>query len=271
MNIKLKEITLRLKNFIARIRLTNFFIRLEYRFQQKLIWKLRRRILFQKISKSIALLNISIWVFLFGALVWGLDKIIPFIKYITDPAIATLIGAVVGSLVGGLFAYVGAVDVHNRELEATGALKRRDDIYRPLYDELLNLRRGFQFDPFDDIFTKTFSLEHLPFSESSTWLAHYQEANLSQIPIDLAKAMNELTRLIYQGKKTESAVLKDKEFRRLLKKLHYINNKRDENEENNGDLDWKVDEIGYEMEQLKSYNDFSDCLEKFRLRERFIS
>ena len=53
-----------------------------------------------------------------------------------DPSIATLIGAIVGALVGGLFAYVAPVDVHERELESTASLKRRDEKYRPLYNEV---------------------------------------------------------------------------------------------------------------------------------------
>jgi hypothetical protein len=155
-------------------------------------------------------------------LVWGFDKVVPFIQYIQDPAIATLIGAFVGALVGGLFAYIAAVDVHKSELEATAALKRRDEIYRPLYDELTNLRNDFQdnlpsMEPSHSILSRTFSLKPLPFSESRTWLLHYREIRFQIIPIDLADAMNELIVLIDLGRQAENTMLKDKDFRKLIK------------------------------------------------------
>ena len=248
--------------------LKSLFKKIRQIFQMKLVWKLRRRIFFQKIGRGIALINVSLYIFLFGALVWGFDKIIPFIKYIQDPSIATLIGAVVGALVGGLFAYIAAVDVHKSELEATAALKRRDEIYRPLYDELTNLRNDFQdglpsMEPSHSILSRTFSLEHLPFSESKTWLQHYREIKFQIIPVDLADAMNELIVSINLGRQTENTMLKDKEFRKLIKKHALLWAKYDNESEVKPEVYLEEDAIFYEMEQLNSYVNFYKTLEEF--------
>ncbi len=201
--------------------LKSFFTKIRRNLQMKLVWKLRRHIFSQKISRGIALVNASLYIFLFGILVWGFDKIIPFIKYIQDPAIATLIGAIVGALVGGMFAYTAAVDVHKRELEATAALKRRNEIYLPLYNEIISLRSSIKYDAFDKII-EPFKYKKILLKKPQFWASLKEDIKNNQIPIDFRNAMEDLSSVIDSCENAQEEIKEDKELQKLFLKMTKI-------------------------------------------------
>lgn len=244
--------------------LKNFISKTQRSLQMKLVWNLRWHIFLEIISKVLALIKASLNIFLLGILIWGFNKIIPFIEYIQDPAIATLIGAVIGALVGGMFAYTSAVDVHKKELESTATLKRRDEIYRPLYNDLLNLKKDYQLDPLDSK-SAIFTHKHLPFRESAIWQSFKQDTKIHQTPINLVKAMDELSYLINLGKESQSAVPVDAAFRKLLKAMDNLF-KTTKDDEKLKRFYEKLDKIDEKINLLESVKDFDKNLADIHLK-----
>ena len=48
-----------------------------------------------------------------------------------------VIAAVIGALVGGMVTLFASVYVHNNQLKAKSAVHRKNTIYKPLYNELM--------------------------------------------------------------------------------------------------------------------------------------
>lgn len=56
---------------------------------------------------------------------------------LSDPAKAGLLGAIVG----GVLTLLGSMYIHKSELKAKGVIIRKDDIYTPLYEDLIKVRK----------------------------------------------------------------------------------------------------------------------------------
>ena len=62
---------------------------------------------------------------------------IPIIK---DPNVVGVVGTLLGAIVGGIFSLIGSIYVNNKQIKANSEIKRKNIIYKPLYDELLETK-----------------------------------------------------------------------------------------------------------------------------------
>lgn len=68
-------------------------------------------------------------------------KVQPYIKISIDATNIGVIGTLLGAIVGGIFTLMGSIYVNNKQLTSNFEIKRKNIIYRPLYDELLEIRK----------------------------------------------------------------------------------------------------------------------------------
>ena len=57
-----------------------------------------------------------------------------------DPAMLGVIGTLLGAIIGGVFTLIGSIYINNKQIIANSEIKRKNIIYRPLYDELLEIK-----------------------------------------------------------------------------------------------------------------------------------
>ena len=58
-----------------------------------------------------------------------------------DPTKIGVIGTLLGAIVGGVLSLVGSVYINNKQIVCQAEIKRKNIIYRPLYDELLDNKK----------------------------------------------------------------------------------------------------------------------------------
>ncbi len=58
-----------------------------------------------------------------------------------DPVMISVIGTLLGAIVGGTFSLIGSIYVNNKKIISDSEVKRKNIIYRPLYDELLDTKK----------------------------------------------------------------------------------------------------------------------------------
>lgn len=67
---------------------------------------------------------------------------IPFkISIPNDPTKIGVLGTLLGAIVGGVFSLIGSIYVNNKQIVSESEIKRKNIIYRPLYDELLDTKK----------------------------------------------------------------------------------------------------------------------------------
>lgn len=57
-----------------------------------------------------------------------------------SPSMVGVIGAVIGAIVAGVLALFGSIYVHNNQMKSKSAIFRKNVIYKPLYDELIEIK-----------------------------------------------------------------------------------------------------------------------------------
>lgn len=68
-------------------------------------------------------------------------KVLPYINIPTDATTIGVVGTLLGAVVGGIFTLIGSIYVNNKQLVSNFEIKRKNIIYRPLYDELLEINK----------------------------------------------------------------------------------------------------------------------------------
>ncbi len=68
-------------------------------------------------------------------------KLLPYINIPTDTTTIGVVGTLLGAIVGGVFTLIGSIYVNNKQLTSNFEIKRKNIIYRPLYDELLEVNK----------------------------------------------------------------------------------------------------------------------------------
>ena len=58
-----------------------------------------------------------------------------------DPTTIGVLGTLLGAIVGGLFSLIGSIYVNNKKIISESEIKKKNVIYRPLYDELLDTKK----------------------------------------------------------------------------------------------------------------------------------
>lgn len=57
-----------------------------------------------------------------------------------DSTMVGVVGTLLGAIIGGVFTLIGSIYVNNKQIIANSEIKRKNVIYRPLYDELLEIK-----------------------------------------------------------------------------------------------------------------------------------
>ena len=65
-----------------------------------------------------------------------------FTKITNNPTTFGVIATLLGAVIGGVFTLLGSVWVNKREQKSIYNLRRKNIIYSPLYDELINIKRN---------------------------------------------------------------------------------------------------------------------------------
>lgn len=90
------------------------------------------------------------------------------IKNLKSETIA-VIGTLLGAFVGGVFTLIGSIYVNRKQIKAQTHIKKKNLIYKPLYDELIQIneilkgnpyprRIAFKIDKYDNIHTPQYSV-----------------------------------------------------------------------------------------------------------------
>lgn len=172
--------------------------------KMKLTWRLRANILMHRTRQlrkyGAVLIALSIL-----ALALGLinQYMFDFLHYMQDSAVATLVGALIGAMTGGLFSYLAAVDVHREELLASALLRKRDDLLIPLYGEIKKFRKEISSGNLYEMISKPLGM-HFP--DLAYWNALKEDMRALQVPNDLSKALDSLLSGVAVCKKEQGAV-----------------------------------------------------------------
>lgn len=65
-----------------------------------------------------------------------------FTKITNNPTTFGVIATLLGAVIGGVFTLLGSIWVNKREQKSIYNLRRKNIIYSPLYDELINIKRN---------------------------------------------------------------------------------------------------------------------------------
>lgn len=108
-----------------------------------------------------------------------------------------LIGAILGAIIGGTLTLGGSIYVHNNQLKSKSAVFRKNVIYKPLFDELIEIRDSFQesYYPSAVHISKTIK-PHYSRIQYTAWKRIEGDSRILQTPDFLAKAYNELFKKI---------------------------------------------------------------------------
>lgn len=100
--------------------------------------KLKFKIFVYKHRKILAI----IFTFIVVIFLLKLYKSYNFTKITNNPTTFGVIATLLGAVIGGVFTLLGSIWVNKREQKSIYNLRRKNIIYSPLYDELVNIKRN---------------------------------------------------------------------------------------------------------------------------------
>lgn len=134
-----------------------------------------------------------------------------------------IIGTLLGAVVGGCFTLWGTLIIHKNEQRAKSAIKRKNIIYKPLYDELMIIHNKILPDnpyPFFVEFEKQ-PQTMLPFPQYTVWGRIKNDARLFEVPPKLNNAIEDLYASIelYKEKRANAIHTLDRIYREEYTKV----------------------------------------------------
>jgi hypothetical protein len=109
------------------------------------------------------------------------------LDFIRDPVVSALTGA----FLGGAIAFFGSVYVQKAQVKSDAAVRRRDEIYVPLYNELLSVRKSLGKKPCPYSFVYE-AKDGSPFSPKfAIWTSFRSDNRHLHVPKQLAKSLDE--------------------------------------------------------------------------------
>lgn len=100
--------------------------------------KLKFKIYVYKHRKILAI----IFTFIINFFLVKIYKSYNFTKITNNPTTFGVIATLLGAVIGGVFTLLGSIWVNKREQKSIYNLRRKNIIYSPLYDELINIKRN---------------------------------------------------------------------------------------------------------------------------------
>jgi hypothetical protein len=135
-------------------------------------------------------------------------KILPYINIPTDATTIGVVGTLLGAIVGGIFTLIGSIYVNNKQLTANFEIKRKNIIYKPLYDELLDVNKIIlEENPYPTyiIFAKrTQTIVRHP--QFDAWNRIKSDSRILETPKCLKEQYNKLINSIKEYEKIRSSV-----------------------------------------------------------------
>lgn len=110
-----------------------------------------------------------------------------------------IFGAILGAIVGGILTLIGSVYVHNNQMKSKSAIQRKNVIYKPLYDELIEIRNILERNPFPTYITFSKGPQTIkPHPQFSAWGRIKNDSRLIQTPKYLADGMDSLYEAVFK-------------------------------------------------------------------------
>lgn len=117
-----------------------------------------------------------------------------------SPSMVGVIGAVIGAIVAGVLALFGSIYVHNNQMKSKSAIFRKNVIYKPLYDELIEIKNILKDkNPYPTYVTFSKGQQTLtPHPQFSAWGRIKNDSRLIQTPQYLADGFEKLYEAVYE-------------------------------------------------------------------------
>lgn len=127
------------------------------------------------------------------------DVILDGDKIMENSTLFGVIGTLLGALIGGAFSLIGSVWVNSKQQRAVQNVKRKNIIYSPLYDELVDIQDHIlRKNPYPDyIVFKKERQTILPHPQFSAWGRIKSDTRYLEVPDILAKQMEQLEESIH--------------------------------------------------------------------------
>lgn len=137
------------------------------------------------------------------------------LKILSDPFLSTLLAAILG----GALAFYGSVYVQKSELRAQASIRRRDEIYIPIYNELLDLQSNLIEFPCPSGFTLNENVGYPNDPKFLVWNKFKTDYRKLQVPKILSSAFDEFNLLTAEYEKIHDIAIKDTEVELTLKRI----------------------------------------------------
>lgn len=181
------------------------------------------------------LIIVAFAITLIGIIIWGVSKIDSNI-IIGDSTLFGVIGTLLGAIIGGVFSLMGSVWVNSRQQRALQNIKRKNVIYSPLYDELIEIQNIIlQQNPYPNYISfKKDQQTILPHPQFSAWGRIKTDTRYLDVPSILVNQMEQLEETIHNYQLVRHTA--DEEIRNVLNSVLIGNNLRPSNIVNIGSV-----------------------------------
>lgn len=180
--------------------------------------RLKVNLFIQKHKKILFLIAIMMSV---GFGIVGIGKING--KMISDnPTMFGVAGTLIGAVIGGFFSLMGSVWVNSKQQKATQNIKRKNVIYSPIYDELVDIQNRILIEnPYPTIVRFEKGMQTmLPHPQFTAWGRIKADTRYLEVPDLLAKQMEQLEEAVhkYQNIRGSASNEIQKIFNEILRK-----------------------------------------------------
>lgn len=111
-----------------------------------------------------------------------------------DPGTAGIFGSLLGAVVGGMLTFIAAIYIQRNQTAAKGAVTRKNTIYTPLFDELVNVKAILEENPFPQSFEIGSGRQTArPHPIFGAWERIKEDSRILQVPKYIANSLEDYT------------------------------------------------------------------------------
>lgn len=117
-----------------------------------------------------------------------------------NPTVFGVVGTLLGAVIGGFFSFTGSVWVNSKQQRAKQDIRRKEVIYSPLYDELVDIQnRILEVNPFPDyiVFQKG-QQTYKPHPQFAVWGCIKGDTRYLEVPKMLINQMERLENAVHK-------------------------------------------------------------------------
>ena len=128
-------------------------------------------------------------VYRFTLLIWNFVK-----EVYKDTTMVGLLGTLLGAVLGGVFSLLGSVTVSKQQIKAQNQIRRKNTIYKPLYDELVEIHYDIlKQNPYPSIIQFQKGVQTIiPHPQFAVWGRIKADSRYLETPRKLTKLMDKL-------------------------------------------------------------------------------